>query len=142
MAAEISNATVQQATERGRQLLAHTPVAVAASFNPRTHRIVVDLDNGCEFAFPPELAQGLSDGTHKQWSQIEVSPTGLGLHWPQLDADLYVPSLIQGIFGSNEWMRKIGSTGGSRTTESKRAAAQRNGKLGGRPPKKRQTEPA
>jgi hypothetical protein len=26
------------------------------------------------------------------------------LHWPKLDADLYAPALLQGIFGSRKWM--------------------------------------
>ncbi|MER8672015.1 DUF2442 domain-containing protein [Mesorhizobium sp. M1156] len=33
-----------------------------------------------------------------------ISPTGLGLHWPQLDADVDVPALLQGVFGSKRWM--------------------------------------
>ena len=45
--------------------------------------------------------------------KIEISPNGLGLHWPQLDADLYVPALIEGAFGSRRWMQHIGELGGS-----------------------------
>lgn len=142
MPSKITEAQAQEATARGRQVLASTPVAIAARFNPRTHKIVVELNNLCEFSFPPEVAQGLTEGTQKQLSQIEVSPTGLALHWPLLDADLYVPSLIQGIFGSKEWMRRIGSAGGSRTSEVKRKAAQSNGKLGGRPRKVKVLEAA
>jgi hypothetical protein len=26
-----------------------------------------------------------------------------GLHWPKLDADLYIPALMQGVFGSRRW---------------------------------------
>ncbi|WP_442489939.1 DUF2442 domain-containing protein [Halomonas litopenaei] len=40
--------------------------------------------------------EGLTDATSEALADIEVSPTGLGLHWPQLDADLYVPALLQG----------------------------------------------
>src|SRR6266542_3745096 len=111
MAGKVTEAQVRDANARGRQRVANTPLATAARFNARMHKIVVELDNDCEFAFPPEAAQGLSEGTQKQLSQIEISPSGLALHWPLLDADLYVPSLIQGIFGSKEWMRKIGRAG-------------------------------
>ncbi|WP_352509685.1 MULTISPECIES: DUF2442 domain-containing protein [unclassified Mesorhizobium] len=34
-----------------------------------------------------------------------ISPTGLGLHWPQLDADVDVPALLQGVFGSKRCQR-------------------------------------
>lgn len=124
---------VLQANARGRQKQTLMPHAVSARFNVRARKVVVLMDNGCEFAFPPNLAQGLTEGTNKQLSVIEVSPTGLGLHWPLLDADLYVPSLVQGVFGSKEWMRRIGSLGGASTSESKREAARFNGRLGGRP---------
>ena len=131
-----------QANARGRQKQALMPHAVSARFNVRTHKVVVLMDNGCEFVFPSSLAQGLTAGTNKQLSVIEVSPTGLGLHWPLLDADLYVPSLVQGIFGSKEWMRRIGRLGGSSTSEGKQEAARFNGRLGGRPRRRQAVETA
>jgi len=47
-----------------------------------------------------------------QLRKIKISPNGLGLHWPLLDADLYVPDLIEGAFGSRRWMQQIGKLGG------------------------------
>ena len=44
---------------------------------------------------------------------ITSRPNGLGLHWPQLDADLYVPALIEGAFGSRRGIQHIGEVGGS-----------------------------
>lgn len=35
---------------------------------------------------------------------IKVSASGLGLHWPRLNADLYVPALLRGVLGSPRWM--------------------------------------
>jgi hypothetical protein len=35
---------------------------------------------------------------------IEVSPLGLGLYLPKIDADLYLPPLLQGLLGSRDWM--------------------------------------
>ena len=52
----------------------------------------------------PRLAQGLSDASPDSLAEIEISPAGLGLHWPQLDADVYLPALLQGVFGSKSWM--------------------------------------
>ena len=46
-------------------------------------------------------------------ADIEISPAGLGLHWPCHAADLYVPALLQGVFGSKRWMaRELGAQGG------------------------------
>jgi hypothetical protein len=33
---------------------------------------------------------------------IEVEGFGLGIHFPRLDADLYVPALLQGVLGSKQ----------------------------------------
>ncbi len=69
-------------------------------------------------------------------AEIEISPSGFGIHFPRLDADLYLPALLQGVFGSKAWMAaQLGATGGKARTEAKRAAARVNGKRGGRPRK-------
>jgi hypothetical protein len=58
----------------------------------------------------------------------------LGLHWPKLDTDLYVPALLQGVFGSKQWMaQQLGAQGGRSRTAAKVAAARANGRKGGRP---------
>jgi hypothetical protein len=44
---------------------------------------------------PVSLAQGLAGAKASDSADIEITPTGLGLHWPKLDADLYLPSLLQ-----------------------------------------------
>lgn len=51
-------------------------------------------------------------------AKIKVSPNGLGLHRPLLDADLYVPGLIEGAFGTGRWMQQIGKLGGLRRSRS------------------------
>jgi hypothetical protein len=33
-------------------------------------------------------------------AEIEISPAGVGLHWPKLDADVHVPALLQDVLGS------------------------------------------
>jgi hypothetical protein len=34
---------------------------------------------------------------------IEITPSGFGLYWPRVDADVSVLGLLQGIFGSRKW---------------------------------------
>jgi hypothetical protein len=60
-------------------------------------------------------------------------PNELGLHWPQLDADLYVPALIEGAFGSRRGIQHIGELGGSARSAAKAKASRENGTRGGRP---------
>ncbi len=99
-------------------------------------RIVISLENGLEIAFPPRLAEGLADATAAELSRIEISPLGDGLHWPALDADLSVPGLLAGIFGSKRWMAaQLGAAGGRSRSAAKAASSHENGRNGGRPRK-------
>ena len=59
------------------------------------------------------------------------------MHWPTLDADLFVSTLVKGVLGTQQWMAAIGAAGGKTTTGAKAAAARANGRLGGRPRKPR-----
>ena len=38
---------------------------------------------------------------------VEVTPSGIGLHWEKLDVDLTVPSLLRGAYGTKAWMVKL-----------------------------------
>lgn len=128
---------IRAARERGRKLREETSWAVGARYDRRTSRIVVAMANSLEFSFAADQAQGLEDASAAELSEIEISPSGLGLHWPKLDADLYVPALLQGVFGSKKWMaQRMGAAGGRARSRAKSAAARENGKRGGRPKKK------
>ena len=132
----LTNAEVRKAEKRMRARLKAGPRARAARYDRRSARIIVCLSNGLELGVPVELAQGLAGAKASDLSHIEITPTGLGLHWPRLDADLYLPALMEGVFGSRRWMaRVLGKVGGRSTSSVKQAAARANGKLGGRPRK-------
>lgn len=129
----ISKPRLERARTKGADLVKHGPVAVAARY--RAGMIVVELSSGVEIRFPARLAQGLENGNPKDLSEIKIEARGLGLHWPRLDVDLYVPSLLRGILGTRKWMAAIGKMGGSVTSAAKAMASAENGKLGGRPKK-------
>jgi hypothetical protein len=125
------------ATAAGKRMLARTPRAVAARYDQQADRIVVTLNTGLEVSFSPRDAQGLENARAGQLATIEIAPPGFGLHWPKLDADLYVPAMLDGILGSRRWMAaRLGAAGGRSRSAAKVAASRKNGKLGGRPGKK------
>lgn len=133
---EISDSAIEQARQRMRDRLDTTPHATTAHYDRRASRVVVGLSTGLELAFPPHLAEGLEDAAPADLAVIEITPTGLGLHWPRLDADLYLPTLLQGVFGSPRWMAGLlGKSGGRARSEAKVNAARENGRKGGRPRK-------
>ena len=132
----LTDADVRRAEKRMQARLRAQPRATSARYDRRGARILISLSNGLELAIPVSLAQGLDEARPSDLSVIEITPTGLGLHWPRLDADLYLPALLQGIFGTRSWMAKVmGKAGGRSTSSAKQAAARANGKLGGRPRK-------
>jgi hypothetical protein len=82
------------------------------------------------------LAEGLAGTPPENLADIEISPAGLGLHWPRLDTDLYVPALLQGVFGSKSWIaRQLGAAGGRERIVAKDSASREKGRKGGRPKK-------
>jgi uncharacterized protein DUF2442 len=124
------------ATRRAAKRRAAGPIAVAARYDRRRDRIIVSLNTGLELAFPPRIAQGLERAAPAELSTIELSPSGFGIHFPKLDAHLYLPALLQGVFGSKAWMAaQLGAAGGLARSLAKTAAARANGRRGGRPRK-------
>ena len=126
-------AQLQAARERGRLAAETEPRARSARYQKSTGRVVVELSNGCLFAFPAQLGEGLGGASAAELAKVEVLPGGSGLHWEALDVDLSVPGLVAGIFGSRHWMAELGRAGGSATSAAKAAAARANGRKGGRP---------
>jgi hypothetical protein len=126
------------ATKRAERRRAGEPAAVAARYDPARDRVVVELSTGYEVAFAPRRAQGLERAEPADLEPIEISPSGFGLHFPKLDADLWLPALLEGVFGSRRWMAaRLGARGGKARSKAKAQAARANGKLGGRPRKAR-----
>jgi hypothetical protein len=124
------------ANRRAKELGSSIPRAVGARYDRASRRIVIHLSSKLDVSFSPRDAQGLEHATPSQLEQVEVSPSGFGIHFPELDADLYLPALLEGFLGSKRWMAsRLGQTGGRVKSPAKRAAARANGKLGGRPTK-------
>ncbi len=128
-------ARADEAVARGQVEQASAVRAESAHYDARKKLIVLALSNGSTFAFPPNLAQGLAQASPADLADIQVTPLGIGLHWPKLNADLTVEGLLLGMFGSRSWMRAHASKAGSVKSAAKTQAAKANGAKGGRPRK-------
>ncbi len=120
------------AAERGRIEAEAKPRAVSARYDRQADRIVIDLANGCTFLFPPGIAQDLQDATPDQLAEIEVSPIGFALHWPQIDVDFSVAGLVAGTFGTAAFM-DAQRRGGRPRSAAEAAAGRANGRTGDHP---------
>lgn len=124
------------ANRRAARLQSALPRAVAAHYDRRSGRIVIHLSSKLDVSFLPHDAQDLEHAKPSQLEKIEISPSGFGIHFPKLDADLYLPGLLEGFLGSERWMAtRLGHLGGKSKSPAKRAASRANGRLGGRPRK-------
>jgi hypothetical protein len=55
--------------------------------------------------------------------RVEFSPSGLGLHFPKLDADLYLPALLEGFLGSRRCMASAMGKAGGKAAQSPAAGS-------------------
>jgi hypothetical protein len=131
--AELTDAEIDAALARGKVARETEPRATRARYDRKLGRVIVELTNGCSFAFPARMAQGLERATDDQLAAIEVLGHGVGLHWDALDTDVSIPGLLAGIFGTKSYMARLA---GQTKSTTKAAASRANGAKGGRPRKK------
>lgn len=78
--AESTDEELDAAAERGRILHQAEPRARDVRYDSVAGRVVVELTNGCTFAFPPDLVQGLGGASVIQLGEVELLGAGYGLH--------------------------------------------------------------
>ena len=99
-----SRDNLEIANERAKTLQGSFPRAVSARYDRKNRWIEIRLSSNLKVSFSPRDAQGLEEATPSQLQEIEISPSGFGIHFPKLDADLYLPAILQGFLGSRSWM--------------------------------------
>ena len=109
--------------------------ATSAHYDHATKRVVLELSNGTSFAFPANLVHGLEKATRAQRSAVELSPSGSGVIWYALDADMSVPAILAASFRQAGLASLLGTAGGAVKSKAKAKAARANGAKGGRPKK-------
>ena len=128
---------LELANARGQELQKVFPRAISVHYDRVNDRVVVELSSKLAVSFRPGDAQGLEHAKATDLAEIELSPSGFGIHFPRLDADFYVPSLLEGFLGARKWMAaRMGEAGGRSRSKAKKAAARANGLKGGRPRRK------
>lgn len=129
-----TDAEIDRAIERAKAV-GRWPLVTAVEYKPGPglDLLILTLNDDSRRAIPREDLQGLQSATKDQLARVEILGGGTGLHWPELDADLYVPGLLRGIYGTKKWMAEIGSRGGAVRSAAKKSSARVNGIKGGRP---------
>ena len=130
--ADLTDTEIDTALERGRIAHLVEPRATAVRYDRKSARIIVELNNGCTFAFPPHPPQGVEPVTRDELATVVNLGAGYGLRWEVLDAYFRVSGLRAGVFGTKAYMAR---RAGQAKSPAKSAAARANGAKGGRPRK-------
>jgi hypothetical protein len=104
--AEPSDEELDAATARGRVTFETEPHARSVMHDVRSGMTIVELYNGCTFAFPPRRLQGLEQASDDELLSVEIIGHGYGLHWEAPDADFTIRGLMAGRFGSAAYMER------------------------------------
>jgi len=100
---------------------------VSALFDARYDRasdsVLLTFRGGGSMTIPRRLIPGVERQPASALETMTLSPARDALRWPALDADIYVPGLIERAFGN----RLFAAAAGRQRTKAKMAAARRNG---------------
>lgn len=91
---------------------------------------MLELTNGYLLGVPTSALPQLTEASAAQLAAVELSPAGMALRVPALDADFSVSGLVLSLTAG-----VIGQRGGTSTSTRKKRAARANGAKGGRPRK-------
>jgi hypothetical protein len=123
-----NEAAIREAREADRI----EPRANAATYDSEKGLVLVELRSGFAFGFAPERVPGLDRTSAKQLSKVEISPSGDGLRWDDLDVHVSLTGLVAQAMNLTEWAPRIM---GQTRSPKKARAARINGLKGGRPRK-------
>ena len=119
------------------QARALAPSAVVdAQYNADQDAIDLRFKTGGSMTIPRRIVPGLGRAAASALGSIDISPAGDALSWRSLDVDVYVPGLVERVFGTHLFAAATGRRGGQRRSKAKAAAAKANGAKGGRPRKR------
>jgi hypothetical protein len=122
------------ATRRGNAKAKLPTALVAASLDEKARTVRLCFRSGLELAIPIKAIHELAGAPISKLRDVKASPLGDGLIFSQYGEAFYVPGLLRDLFG-DAFAGALGKLGGRVRSKTKAAAARRNGRKGGRPPK-------
>lgn len=129
------DAQIEEARLRSAQREKSVPRAISARFDAQTQRLIIELQSGAAVILPCSFISELKDASPEAIAKAEVSPSGEGLHWDELDVHVSVPGLMLELVGMQAINAAVASRAGMASSDMKARAARENGKKGGRPRK-------
>jgi len=97
----------EEAVRRGAEELARQPKAVAAQYDKKSKRLVLEMQTGATLLLPVRLIQGLQTDDDRALGNFDLVMKGTQIHWHDLDVQFYVEDLLKGTFGTPKWMTSL-----------------------------------
>jgi hypothetical protein len=127
---EVTDAEIEAARVRGKAEMGSS--ASAVRYDRRHDVIILTMRSGAIATIPRVLIPVVAHAEPSFTVEVELSPMGTSLRFPQLDADFAVQGLIRRAFNVNQANRVAGAT----KSPARAAASRLNGPKGGRPKKR------
>lgn len=96
-----------RAEKFGNRDLTELPKIKNIALEKRSRRMKFDLSNGVTLIVPADSIQGLQKASDSDLTDIELWDEGLMIYWKQLDVAFQTSSLLLGIFGTKQWMKRL-----------------------------------
>jgi hypothetical protein len=88
------------AAGRATRRRAPYPIATAARYDRDLGYVVVSFGTSLDLAIAPREIEALAHARPEELDRIEISASGLALHFPRLGTGLYLPPLMKGLLRS------------------------------------------
>lgn len=105
--AQVREAQLERVIAAGKADKNLKSIAVVGQYDAKTQKVVINLASDAEYRLPARLGQGLKNVLESELSNIEISLSGLGIHWLDLDVGFSIPHLLEGIYGTKQWMSSL-----------------------------------
>jgi hypothetical protein len=102
-----TEAEIDAALEQARKYEIYARRVVKAEYRKATDRMRLVFDDGVIHSIPRPLLQGLGDANEKELKKIQILGDGTGLLWPLLDVAHYIPKMLEGVYGTEKWMKLL-----------------------------------
>jgi hypothetical protein len=126
----------EAARARGKARAQDPSAVVDARYDRDSDTVRLEFRGGGSMTIPRRFIPDLKGRPTSALESVSVSPAGDALLWTSIDADVYVPSLVERAFGHRLFAAAAGRRGGRQRSKAKTAAARHNGAKGGRPRKR------
>lgn len=100
----MDEAQYRRAVAVGDALIKRGPVAVSVHYDPDSRQIAILLRSGLELRVALGDVDGLEGASDEQLAAVEIEPPGLTLRWDSLDAELFLPYLVDEKLGDGRWV--------------------------------------